>query len=85
MLCKLENTEELKRDNGEYPSIDYFGCGIDDLTRAGAYDGVQVQINNFHSYEDIISNLGCVLGGFDFKSKKMNCASLITCLLSLLI
>jgi len=65
------NTEELKRDNGAYPSIDYFGCGIDDLTRAGAYNGVQEQINNFHSYEDIISNLGCILGGFDFAKRKM--------------
>lgn len=65
------NTEELIRENGSYPNIDYFGCGIDDLTREGAYNGVKEQINNFPSYKDIISKLGCVLGGFDFKSKKM--------------
>lgn len=65
------NTEELKRENGSYPNIDYFGCGIDDLTREGAFNGVKEQIKNFPAYKDIISNLGCILGGFDFESKKM--------------
>ena len=57
--------KQIVMDDGSAPSLDYFGCNNDDMTAYGAYEGVRKMKRSFSNYEELIAQIGSMLGGFD--------------------
>ncbi len=66
------NNEEIKYNDGTtYPNPNYFGCELDGISAEGAFNGVLNMMSRFpKEYEDLIKNVACILGGFDFENNK---------------
>lgn len=74
--CRYEDNGETVNINGTdivisgggKPSRDYFGCKNDELTAGTAFKGVELQAERFPAvFKDYILEIGCLLGGFEFK------------------
>lgn len=63
--CIIDGKEVTFKD-GTKPSTTYFSCKDDDMTADEAYKGVKIMRKNFPEYGDLISKIGCLLGGFTF-------------------
>lgn len=57
--------QQIVMEGGKLPSLHYFGCKKDEMTEAGAFNGVFKMMKYFPGYSDLIRNIGCLLGGFD--------------------
>lgn len=57
--------KEVIMEGNYKPSLHYFGCKKDDMTEAGAFNGVYKMMKYYPEYKDIIWSIGCMLGGFD--------------------
>lgn len=69
--CYIDD-EELHFKEGNYPSLDYFACKKDKMTAPKAFTGIQIMYEHFDDkFHDLILNLGCMLGGFDFEDHQM--------------
>lgn len=55
----------LTMNDGNYPSLNYFGCKDDEMAAEGAFNGVKNMMVSFPDYKDLINKIGCLLGGFD--------------------
>ena len=58
--------EPVVFQDGRTPSMNYFGPGEDGNTAAGAFNGVKIMSDAMPKFKDLIENIGCLLGGFDF-------------------
>ncbi len=61
----------VKYEKDKTPTIEYFGPSKDEMTIDKAYSGVEQMSKKFEGHEEIVNKVGCILGGFDFKSHKM--------------
>ena len=67
------NEKELNFKEGSAPSLNYFACKSDEMTASEAFTGINIMCKHFdESYHDVIVNLGCILGGFDFTTHTMH-------------
>lgn len=66
----LNGTEIILKD-GTYPSVDsYFSCKEDEITAKYAFDGIEIMCKRFpDQFTDLITKIGCVLGGFTMDDK----------------
>lgn len=85
LKCKLEidrANNEIKINDSilEYtdknnievmPTIKFFGPAIDGMTQPAGYTGVKYMAERFKIHEELITQIGCLLGGFDFKNHSM--------------
>lgn len=54
-----------KSGNRHNPPLSYFGCKEEDLTAGEAFIGIKNMCEAFPDYKDIITDIGCMMGGFD--------------------
>lgn len=66
----LNGTEIILKD-GTYPSVDsYFSCKEDEMTANYAFGGIKIMCKRFpDKFTDLITKIGCVLGGFTMDDK----------------
>ena len=66
----LNGTEIILKD-GTYPSVDsYFSCKEDKMTANYAFGGIEIMCKRFpDQFTDLITKIGCVLGGFTMDDK----------------
>lgn len=57
--------KQIVMKDGTVPSLHYFGCKKDEMTASGAYNGVRIMAESFPEYQEIITRIGSMLGGFD--------------------
>lgn len=58
--------------DGKQPSLKYFGCKDDGVTRDQAFEGVKEMQKGFDdTYKELVERIGCLLGGFDFENNQM--------------
>ncbi len=63
---------ELKFKDGKSPCVMPYGPMKDETAAPKAYIGVENMLEKFNPEKaDIINNIGCLLGGFDFEKKQM--------------
>lgn len=63
--------ETILIDNRQ-PSRNYFSCKEDNKTADKAFDGVNIQANSFpEKFKNLVMDIGCLLGGFDFNNFQM--------------
>lgn len=69
-ICILNGTEIVLKD-GTYPSVDcYFSCKKDEMTANYAFGGIEIMCERFPvQFTDLITKIGCVLGGFTMDDK----------------
>ena len=57
--------KQIVMKDGTVPSLHYFGCKKDKMPASGAYNGVRKMAKSFPEYQEIITRIGSMLGGFD--------------------
>ena len=57
--------KQIVMEDGTVPSLHYFGCKKDKMPASGAYNGVRKMAKSFPEYQEIITRIGSMLGGFD--------------------
>lgn len=63
--------ETILIDNRQ-PSRKYFSCKEDKKTADKAFEGVNIQANSFpEKFKNLVMDIGCLLGGFDFNNFQM--------------
>lgn len=63
----------LKKNDGDNPSLEYFGSAEDEWIGGNGRDNITAQMNIFPKYQDLIRKLCCLLTGMDFKSNVYDC------------
>lgn len=63
--------ETILIDNRQ-PSRNYFSCKEDNKTADKAFEGVNIHANSFpEKFKNLVMDIGCLLGGFDFNNFQM--------------